>query len=434
MKLGSTDEPTYYRREPNFFYGWYIVGVGFLSHVVSAFHFSSTLSVFVKPLTEDLGVSRGLFSLLRTGEILIAGALAPIVGPLVDRYSGRWLIGIGALTLGAGFILLSEVREFWQFMLVRWILVTIGGTLMGYMVVNVAISRWFIRKRGRAIAIATLGQGISKVGIPLLTASLFLWMGWRQTWTVFGLLTLALVVIPAIVFIRRSPEEMGLHPDGAPSPPYSAMAPGRKGKLSAAERQSLTADMPWSRAEALRTQAFWLITVTFGISNVGIAGLNLHVFAYVTDIGHTTMVAATVMTIIAFTQLSSTLFWGFLSERVDLRKATMLKFLIQALGLSLAIVTDRLALTYAGFFLYGIGLGGSQVLQEIIWADYYGRISLGTVRGLGLFITHIFAAAGPPFFGFLFDATKSYFISFTLFTISLIISAVLILFVRPPRK
>jgi MFS family permease len=338
------------------------------------------------------------------------------------------------LALGAGFILLSEVREFWQFMLVRWILVTIGGTFMGYMVVNVAISRWFIRKRGRAIAMATLGQGIAKVGIPLFTASLFLWLGWRQTWTVFGLLTLALVVIPAIVFVRRSPEEMGLHPDGAPSPPYSAMAPGREGKLSAAERQSLTADMAWSRREALRTQAFWLITITFGIANVGIAGLNLHVFAYVTDIGHSTIVAATVMTIIAFTQLSSTLFWGFLSERVDIRKATMLKFLIQASGLSLAIVTDRLALTYVGFFLYGIGLGGSQVLQEMIWANYYGRISFGTVRGLGLLITHIFAAVGPPFFGFLFDATKSYFISFTLFAISLIISAFLILLVRPPQK
>ncbi|HEX9455932.1 MAG TPA: MFS transporter, partial [Candidatus Binatia bacterium] len=83
-----------------FFYGWYIVGVGFLSYLACAFHMSSTLSVFLKPLTEDLGVSRGMFSLLRSGEILIAGAMAPLVGPMVDRFGGRWLMTGGALVVG----------------------------------------------------------------------------------------------------------------------------------------------------------------------------------------------------------------------------------------------------------------------------------------------------------------------------------------------
>ncbi|HWH79915.1 MAG TPA: hypothetical protein VNT76_21185, partial [Candidatus Binatus sp.] len=78
-------------RNRKFFYGWYIVSVGFLSYLACAFHMSSTLSVFLKPLTDDLGVSRGLFSLLRSGEILIAGAMAPLVGPMVDRFGGRWL-------------------------------------------------------------------------------------------------------------------------------------------------------------------------------------------------------------------------------------------------------------------------------------------------------------------------------------------------------
>ena len=433
MNLGFARVPAQDHSKPAFFYGWYIVGVGFFSYLVCAFNLSSTLSVFVKPLTEDLGVSRGMFSLLRTGEIIIGGAMAPIIGPLVDRYSGRWLMAIGALLAGAGFLLLSQVGEFWRFLLLRWGLVSIGGAFMCSMVVTVTISRWFVRKRGRAIAIASLGQGIAKVGIPLLAASLFVWLGWRQTWAIFGILTLALVVGPAVIFMRRSPEEMGLQPDGA-SISYFNGVPAREAKLFASGRPAIAADMIWSRAEVLRTQAFWLITITFGVANVGVVGLNLHVFSYVSDIGYPAMVAATVMSIIAFTQLSSTLFWGFLSERIDLRKATMLMFLIQTLGLSLAIATTRLAPLYAGFFLYGIGLGGSQVLQEVIWAGFFGRLSLGRVRGLGLVITNFFAAGGPPFFGFLFDATKSYFTSFALFTIALIISAFLILLVRPPQK
>lgn len=112
----------------------------------------------------------------------------------------------------------------------------------------------------------------------------------------------------------------------------------------------------------------------------------------------------------------------------------MLEFLFQALGLSIAITATQLVFIYAGFFLYGIGLGGSQVLQEIIWANYYGGVSLGTVRGLGLLITFSFGAVGPPFFGFLFDVTKSYMTSFVLFDLALLTSAVLVLFFRPPQR
>ena len=112
------------------FYGWYIVAVGFLTQVNCAFHMSSTLSVFLKPLTEDLAVSRALFSPLRSGEILLAGALAPLIGPLVDRYGGRWLMAGGALSAGIGFILLSQVNAFWQFLLLRWSTIALGGVLM----------------------------------------------------------------------------------------------------------------------------------------------------------------------------------------------------------------------------------------------------------------------------------------------------------------
>ncbi len=122
--------------------------------------------MFLKPLTEDLAVSRGLFSLLRSGEILIGAAMAPLVGPLVDRYGGRWLMAGGAMVAGVGFVLMSQVDAFWQFLLLRWIFVTVGGVFMCHMVVSVTVSRWFIRRRGRAIAIASLGQGLSKVFIP----------------------------------------------------------------------------------------------------------------------------------------------------------------------------------------------------------------------------------------------------------------------------
>lgn len=415
-------------RDPKIFYGWYIVAVGFLAQVNCAFHMSSTLSVFLKPLTEDLAVSRGLFSLLRSGEILIAGGLAPLVGPLVDRYGGRWLMTAGALFAGVGFIALGQVSAFWQFLLVRWTCVAFGGVFMCQLVVSVTISRWFVRHRGRAIATASLGQGLSKVLIPIVTAALFIWVGWRATWAIFGVITLVLVLIPAVLLMRRGPEEMGLKADGIDEPEVES--PSYSKATHPIERDTVR----WSHREIVRTRTFWLICFMYGMANVGIAGLNLHVFAYVTDIGFTTIVAATTLTIIASTQLGSTLIWGLISERIDIRHSSMVMFLVQAAGLVLVIGFGQLLEVYTGFFLYGIGLGGSFVLQELIWATYFGRLSLGTVRGLGILVTYAFGAAGAPFFGFVHDVTGSYQSSFIAFAVALVLAALLSLTVRAPQK
>ncbi len=392
---------------------------------------SSTLSVFLKPLTEDLGVSRGLFSLLRSGEILIGAAMAPLVGPMVDRFGGRWLMAGGALSAGLGFLLMSQVGAFGQFLFLRWLFVAIGGVFMCHMIVSVTVSRWFVRKRGRAIAIASMGQGFAKVCIPIVTASLFAWVGWRLTWSIFGLVTLILVVIPALIFMRRSPEEMGLQPDGLDDAPTSLGS----AKSRAADKAKLAAEeVVWTWREVIRTQVFWIICFIYGMANVGIAGLNLHVFAYVTDIGFSPLVAATVLSIIASTQLGSTMIWGVISERMDIRHSSLIMFLVQAVGLSLVLAAVQVVPVYLGFFLYGIGLGGGWVLQELIWANNFGRVSLGMVRGLGILVTHAFGAAGAPFFGFIHDITGSYRPSFIAFVVALVVSALLSLAVRAPRK
>jgi OFA family oxalate/formate antiporter-like MFS transporter len=427
--LNSAEQAT---RERKFFYGWTIVAVGFLAHIASAFSISSTLSVFLKPLSSDLGISRGVFSLIRSGEIVISSAAAPLVGSLLDRHGGKWLMAAGGVISGAGFILLGQARDFWQFLLFRWLLVSPGDALMGQMVVNVSISRWFVRMRGRALALAGMGHGLAKVGMPLFAASLILSLGWRATWAVFGLLTLLLVVGPAFL-MRRRPEDMGLLPDGSAGARVEDPTPAKKA-ASSSVRASALADVPWSRAEALHTPAFWLIVTTFGVASVGVTGLNLHVFAFVSDQGHAPMVAAFVMSIIAFMQFSTPMIWGLLAERMEIGRLIMAKFLIQATGLLWALSDPGIASLYGGFFLYGIGMGGTSILSEMIWANYFGRISLGKIRGMGSLLTHVFGAAGPPFFGLLFDATQSYQLSFSIFITMLFASALLSLFLRPPKK
>ena len=269
--------------------------------------------------------------------------------------------------------------------------------------------------------------------MPILAASLILHMGWRGAWVVFGLVTLGLVVGPALLFMRRRPEDMGLLPDGRSYVQHEGSAPANKAD-PARVRPSTTDDVVWSRREALRTPAFWLIVITFGVAHVGVTGLNLHVFSFVSDQGHPAMVAAFVMSTIAFMQFSTPMIWGLLAERRDLGRLIMAKFLIQAVGILWALSHPGVLSLYAGFFLYGIGMGGTSILAEMIWANYFGRISLGKIRGVGSLLTSVFSAGGPPFFGLLFDYTQSYFLSFSIFIGMLFASAFLSLFLRPPKK
>src|SRR3989442_2082266 len=117
-------------KRKSIYYGWVIVIVGFLAHIASAFSISSTLSVFLKPLSADLGISRGTFSLIRSGEILIGAAAAPVVGTLMDRYGGRWLTAAGGLISGAGVLWLGHARDFTHFLFIRCLLISSAASLL----------------------------------------------------------------------------------------------------------------------------------------------------------------------------------------------------------------------------------------------------------------------------------------------------------------
>ena len=296
------------------------------------------------------------------------------------------------------------------------------------MVVSVTISRWFVRNRGRAIATASLGQRLIQGVDPDCHRGAF-YLGrlarhlgdFRHDHSYPRVDSGGAIDAP-------QPGGHGIKPDGIDEP---EVASGQDAKSAHPAGHD---GVRWSRREIVRTETFWIICFMYGMANVGIAGLNLHVFAYVTDIGFPTIVAATTLTIIASTQLGSTLIWGLISERIDIRHSSMVMFFVQAIGLTLVISFSQLPAVYSGFFLYGVGLGGSFVLQELIWATYFGRLSLGTVRGLGILVTYAFGAAGAPFFGFVHDVTGSYRSSFIAFAIALVLAAFLSLTVRAPQK
>ncbi|GEM_PF-25895 len=419
------------------FHGWYIVGVAFLAAFIHSEAVSSTLSVFIKPMTESLGWSRGMISGVRSFEQILEAVVAPFIGPLVDRHGGRILMVVGALIAGVGFIAVAFTQELWQFYILRAV-VTIGVLCFGGLVTHVAIANWFIRKRGRAFAISGLGGSLGTVIVIPVATWTILNLGWRETWAIFGVFVWVLVVAPAFLFMRRRPEDMGLLPDGDTLPPVAAqVAPTDTQEVSRERPETPVAsseNVNWSRSEAIRTRAFWVIVVVFGMSRLAAMGINLHLIPYLLDLGYSSGVAASVFVVRSGVGLFGNPIWGLAAERYDVRVLTFVKFCMQVVAVIMIVLAQNILMVYGGFALYGIAQGGGGILTEMMFANYYGRLSLGAVRSLALPLQIVFSAGGPLLLGFSFDITGSYNFAFSIIIGASIVSAALILLATPPVK
>ncbi|HJM88936.1 MAG TPA: MFS transporter [Dehalococcoidia bacterium] len=405
------------------YYGWYIVAIAFVASMMSSGVQAYTLGVFLKPMTEDLGWTRTDISVGQTVSTVVTGLLAIVVGPVIDRRGGRGLMVVGALIGGAGFIALGAVQDLWQYYAIRGGLITIGSVGMGALVVNVAVSNWFVRMRGRAVAIGAMGISVSALILPALSTSLMDAYGWRTAWVVIGVAVWVLVIPLAWFVMRRRPEDYGLYPDGELEPPDGA-----------AQRVEQAGDDVWTRAQVLRTPTLWMLIATFGFSQMGLGAMLLHLIPYLTDIGFSPAEAARGFGMIGAAGLLSKPLWGLGLERFQTRWMAAAEFLLMALAIGLILSITSALMMYVAIFILGLGIGGVVTVQEVVWANYFGRLTLGTVRGVGRPFTIVSSAGGPVFAGAAYDIGGSYELAFTVFIGTYLVAAALIVLTPRPRS
>ena len=411
------------------YYGWYIVAVAFISSMMSAGIQAYGLGVFVTPMTTELGWSRTDISLGQTISTAISGIVGLFMGGLLDRRGGRALTVWGALIAGAGFILLGQVQNLWQYYLVKGGVLTLGMAGMGGMVANVVVSNWFVRRRGQAIAITAMGTSVAAIIVPSLAAQMIDLFGWRTAWAVLGVAVWVLVIPSAALVMRRRPEDHGLVPDGR------YVAP-RAGDRLAAQRASVDG-VRWTRAQAMRTPALWMLILTFGFGSMGFGAMLLHLIPFLTDSGYTRVEAAGAFSMLGVSGLISKPIWGVIADRIPSRFAAAAEFLLLALGIFFISIAPTLPLMYAAIFTMGVGVGGVITLQETVWADYFGRLTLGTVRAVGRPFTIVSSAGGPVLAGLAYDLRNSYEVAFLTFIAAYLVAAVMIVVTptpKPPRS
>ena len=410
------------RRLP-FFYGWIVLFCACCAGFARQGGAVATLSIFVAPMTHDFGWTRTALS----GAVSLGGVLAaitsPKLGPILDRKGARLVLCLAVLGTSAAAMLLSLTTTLvWFYAMFCIARMNFAGPFdLG---IYGAVNNWFVARRTFAISIASVAQMSGLVILPLIAQFAALYGGWRSGWLAVGLAVLVVGFIPNWLLMIRRPEDVGLVPDG-----HAAVA--------ADARRPAAARVPepsFSRAEALRTPAFWLLSLFTLFAYPVQAGVSLHQAPYLIERGLSPTVAATIVSFFSLLSGVSSMAYGFWPRRWPIRYALVLTGALLEVGVAGLSVIATAWQAYLAAAIFGSGIGGLFTLLPIAWADYFGRRSYGAIRGIALTVQVLAQASGPLLSGVLRDATGSYDRSLLCFFVLSCLSAVAALLGRKPAS
>lgn len=401
-----------------FFYGWVILGCLCCAGFARQGPAVATLSIFVEPLTREFGWSRTALS----GAVSLGGVLAalvsPPIGPLVDRYGSRIALSLAVLVIGAAMMLLSLTPS----LLVFYVLFCIARMIWAGpfdLAIYGAVNNWFITRRAFATSVATLAQAAGLVAMPLIAQLAMQQSGWRFGWLAIGSLTLMVGFLPVWLFMVRRPEDLGLVPDRQPA-------------ADIVVRRPQLAEPSFSRREAVRTAAFWLLLLYTVLVYPVQAGVSLHQAAHLIERGVAPTIAATIVSTFSLMSAVASLACGFLPRSLPIRYPMALIGLFLTLATLLMVGIQSSGQGYVAAALFGFGIGGLLTLLPIAWADYFGRANFAAIRSVALSAQVLAQAAGPLLSGALHDWTGNYTLSLQCFAVLSGLSILAALMARRP--
>ena len=387
------------------FYGWLLVGAAFLVLMVSSGAIMYSYSVVAVPLGAAFDASRMTMMLGITGMTLAGGLLSPFMGSLIDRWSLRLMMFLGAAGLALGYILLSFTTASWQVPIIYAALMMLGINLLGPLTTSTLLARWFSRRRGMALGIAAVGTSVGGFVFPPLVQWLIDSLG----------LGSLLLTLPAVWLVANRPADRGLHPDGDAPPASSGPLPP-----------------PLSTAALLRERNFWLVALSisllFGVYSALLA--NLAPFAL--DAGSTPERAAFLISAIALAGIAGKLGFGAIADRVDLRAGLAASMALVIAGLVFYVVGGSYSMLLFGSISIGLAAGGMLPVWGALLAVLFGAANYGRVMGMMNPVIMPMTLLGPPLAGLVRDATGSYSGAFLGFVVALLVGLVLLPMIRMP--
>jgi MFS family permease len=402
-----------------FYYGWWVVVATFvLAALINGLFFS--FGLYQKPLIDEFGWSRAQTSLAATIAVAAFSVSSLLSGILVDKYGPRIVCAMGSLVMGAGVMLTSLAGEIWHLYLTYGLLFGLGGGTLETPP-GATIAKFFVRRRGMALGIASAGIGAGTLVLSPVAQSFIGSFGWREACLLMGLIPLLLGVPAAAILMRHSPEGMGLLPDGKKHPPTS-------------ESPEEVVAREFSLLEALAFPQFWMLFGIYVFMNTGLLGVMYHLPAYATDSGIPAIWAATAVGLIGGFSIAGRVVTGIVSDITGRRKALIFIFSVLVITL-IALVWVKTTLTLLLWvFVFGFCYGAMVVSVWGLAADLFGRKAMAAILGGITVGAGVGGFLGPWSAGYIFDTTGSYVIAFLCFSGTFLLSLICAVLVRPIVK
>ena len=398
--------------------------------------FNKSVSLYFLPIQGELGISRAAYSLAESLARLEGGIQGPLVGYLTDRLGYRIMMVAGGAISGVGLILLSFTHSYLYFLLVFVGLLSVGFRTGYDNAVIPAVNQWFRRKRGLAISIVSISPGLGGMVITPIMGLLVVGLGWRFTVLASGVVVLA-VVIPLSLLARRSPESMGLLPDGVPAEtPHATLntglrqdekvdagAPGSSpGKRT---MRQTSVDTDFTTKEAMGTPSYWLLILAQGVRNAVQSGMQWHLIPLMVWSGISATTAAFFVGLMSFSTLILNPLAGWMGDRWSKQRICAVAMVLGGLGM-LVLMSSSGHLWELAIFV--VLLAVSETNTPLNWAilgEFFGRKNYATLHGWIQLPNQLMAMSTPVSVGWIFDRTDSYFWALVPLTIMMGVSALL---------
>jgi MFS family permease len=397
MRTGSYVLHSLRGRLADLYYGWRMIAVGSMLRILGGGLYFYGFSVFFLPLSQDLSLSRASTSLVFSLARAQGAFEAPIAGYFMDRYGPRPLMFMALMMTGVGHMILSGVHSYLMLLIVYMGVVSLSFHA-GFMDAPMLIANtWFIRKRTMAMALISGSIGIGGfIFTPILSAVVHAF-GWRQAAFACGIVFMV-VGMPLAVLVRRSPESIGLLPDGdrvlaAHTDPTQ---PGHANE-----------EVNFTLAQALRTSSFWFIVGATAIRVIILSAINVHYVALMVWKGVSEQRAAYFLAAQAFMSVPSHLLFGWIGDRLPKPKLMATCMLLALVSMC---VLARVHSEWAIFIFIAL-FSVVESTFPVNWStvgEYFGRKNFAKIRGSMSFVSTWGSVIGPVLAGAIYDRTRSY--------------------------
>ena len=409
-----------------FYYGWVVAGASGTAVFARMAPAITTLTVFIYPMSQELGWSRTLIAGAVSAGALSSMALSPAIGWAIDRFGARPVLVAGVATVGASMISLA-----WATIPVTFYVAYAAARVVFHTAAPIGAgtvtSRWFIRMRGRAIGVIFLCGAIGGVVFTMLAAVVIVNFSVAAAWISLGVVTLAVALLPNLLLVVERPEDLGLRPDGVLRQAEDERESDRDGRAGS-DTDS------WATREALRTAAFWILVVMGFATFFVHAGVNVHIAAYLRDEGLSLTNAASVVTASWVVSAAGSVGWGWMMERVAARVMYSAMMALLSGAVLLLFLASNIVGAFAAAVLIGLVAAGGNIIPAVVYADYYGRTSLGKIRGIGEIGVLVGQSTGPLLAGLVFDLRGSYTLIFIVYAATAAAGSLLVLNARRPAR